>query len=1069
MRSTRLSGLSFLLFALSAPVLAQGPVANLSGEVRDPSGASVPSVAVTARETDTNVSRSTVTNQAGIYNFVGLPPGHYELTAEAPGFRREVRNDLVLQVAQDARIDINLQLGAASDVVNVTEQAPVTETESAATGTVIDNTKVVELPLNGRQFYNLALLIPGANLAAENSTTGYRGGFNISGRAETENNFTVNGIDNNDQSVNAPSVRPSVDDIQEFRLMTGIYPAEYGRSMGGQVVVITKSGSNSVHGTLFEFLRNQAVDAANFFTQAGAKPAYRRNNFGATIGGPIVKNKTFFHFSYEGLRLVQQVAATGTVPTAAMDTGNFSTLLTAAKPIQLKYPGTSTPIPGDIIPASLISPVGQSLLEQYPAASVPTLAGAPANNYFLNGNQTEDMNEYSTRIDHTFSSKDSLTFHYMYFGDPVYYVFNSLCGSSVMPNGGCFTGWTGQLGGFSEVHIFSPTLINEARLGVNRMRQPRVQTDVNVNFWGPFNTPNVGPATADNTGIPYTSISGYSRLGGPSNLPQNRWDTTYTYMDTLTWTKGTHSFKFGAEYRPFDSNFQFVSYGRGGLTFNASSTAPTTGYALADALMGYPTQTNNNNLAPPIYGRTKGTYAFAQDDWKMTRNFTVNAGLRWEYNSPYVDAQNRSSTIDLVTGQLDVQGQPGFTPSIYKSSWKKFGPRLGFAWQPFGDSKTVIRAGSGVFFDNTITFNGLPFVTSNPPYRNPQTYLSSLTNPLTLANPFPVGPGSSILSVSGIQNNYTTPSVYEWVFDVQRQIPFDILVDVSYFGSRGVHLPLEINPNEPLPSALNTTSTLQQAARPYPTWANMTFLESGNVSTYNSLQIKVEKHASKNLGFLLSETYARSIDAGAQAGSTSNSSSVIPQNSYDWKGEMGLSDYNVKSRTVFSIVGLLPFGKGQKWVRDGFASYLVGGWQLSSITTFETGRPWTPKFTGNISNTNQLDDRPNYVAGCNPYAGFETVQQWVNPACFTTPAQGTFGDLGRNVLIGPKLFDLDFAVDRNFTITERIHLQFRGELFNILNHPDFNLPTTQYDNPSFGSLTSAMDPREIQFGLKVIY
>jgi hypothetical protein len=1068
MKSTRLTNLSMILFACSLPLLAQGPVASLSGEIRDPSGASVPSVVVTARSTDTNVSRTTVTNQAGAYTIVGLAPGKYELTAELPGFKREVRSDLTLQVAQETRIDIALQLGAASDVVNVTEQAPVTETESAATGTVIDNAKVVELPLNGRQFYGLALLVPGANLSAENSTTGYRGGFNISGRAETNNNFTVNGFDNNDQAVNAPSVRPSVDDIQEFKLLTGIYPAEYGRSAGGQVVVVTKSGGNSLHGSLFEFLRNQKVDAANYFTLAGAKPAYRRNNFGATVGGPVIRNKTFFHFSYEGLRLVQQVAATGTVPTAAEDRGDFSALLSVKTPIQIKNPLNNQPLQGNIVPPSMINPVGQALLLQFPAASLPTAPGAPiVNNFFLNSNQTESMNEYSSRIDHTLSAKDSLFGSYLYFLDPVHYVFNSLCGSSVMPNGGCFTGWTGQLFGLSEVHIFSPAIINEARASVQRMRQPRIQTDVNIDFWGPFNTPNVSPNIANNTGVPNTAITGYSTLGGPTNNPQNRWDTTYAYSDSISWQKGTHAFKFGGEFRPFDTNFVFASSVVGQLKFTASSTAPTSGYALADALMGYPTSTINSPLAPPIYGRTKAFFLFAQDDWKATKRLTINYGLRWEYNTPYRDAQDRFSTINLATGLVDLQGTNGVSDPLYKSSWKKFGPRLGFAYQPFGDSKTVIRGGGGVFFDNTITFNGLPNVTNNPPYRAPATYTSSIAAPITLANPFPLGSASGFPTVAGIQNNYTTPSVYEWSISLQRQLPGEILLDTSYFGSRGVHLPLEIDPNEPAPGPGTTAQV--QARRPYPTYGNMTFLESGNVSTYNSLQIKAERHTSKNLAFLLAETYARSIDAGAQPGSTSNSSAVIPQNSYWWKGEMGLSDYNVKTRTVLSVVGQLPFGKGQHWLQKGFGSKLAGGWQVSSIITYETGRPFSPKYSGNISNTTQADDRPNAVAGCDPYTGFQTVQSWVNPVCFSTPAAGTFGNLGRNTLIGPNLFNVDFSVDRSFSITERIHLQFRGEMFNIFNHPNFNLPNTTIDSPSFGTLTSAMDPREIQFGLKLIF
>jgi hypothetical protein len=1047
---------------------AQGPVASVSGEVQDPSGAIIPSVAVTARNTETNVVRSTVSNESGVYTLVGLPPGTYELSAEVTGFKRAVRTGLVLEVAQAARIDFKLELGGTTDVVNITAEAPVTDTETASTGTVIDNKKVVELPLNGRQFYNLALLVPGATLPTENSTLGFRGGFNVSGRAETNNNFSVNGIDNNDEAVNAPSVRPSVDDIQEFKLLTGVYTAEYGRSAGGQVIVVTKSGTNDFHGTAFEFLRNQKLDAANYFTQAGAKPSYRRNDFGATIGGPIVKNKTFFHFSYEGLRLAQQVAALGTVPTAAEDSGDFSTLLSAAKPIIIKNPLTGVPFVGNSIPQSLINPVGQSLLKQYPAATVAMLSGAPTNNYFLNGVQTESMNEYSARVDHNFSSKDTLYGSYLLYYDPTYYVYNSLCGSSVLPNGGCYTGWTGQLFALVENHIFSPGVVNEVRLGVQRMRQPRIQTDSNVNFWGPFNTPNVGASVDYNTGIPNTRITGYSTLGGPTNLPQNRWDTTYDYRETLSWQKGTHAFKFGAEYRPFDSNFQYVSNGRGVLTFNASTAAPTSGYALADALLGYPTTAANNPLAPPIYGRTKGTYLFAQDDWKISTTFTLNLGLRWELNSPYVDAHNNLSTVNLATGLINVAGVNGVPSNLYAWDYKKLAPRVGFAYQPFKDSKTVIRGGAGVFYDNVVTFNGLVSLFLNPPMRAPATYTSSVASPITLNNPFPLGSPSGNPSVAGIVPDYTTPNVYEWSFGIQRQISEDILLDVTYLASKGLYLPDTLNLNQPAPGP--GTAAQVQARRPYPAYANFTIYESGNQSIYNSLQVKLEKRYSKGLALLLSETFAKSIDDGPQAGSTGNSSKVTPQNAYNvLEGERGLSDFNVKNRLVLSIIGELPFGKGKPWLSDGFGSKIAGGWQLSSITSVETGRPWTPYFSGNISNTSQLADRPNAVAGCNPYSGFQTVQAWVNPACFTTPASGTFGNLGRNTLIGPGLVNIDFAVDRNFQLWERLRLQFRGELFNIFNHPNFNLPSTAFDSPTFGSLPSAMDPREIQFGVKLIF
>jgi outer membrane receptor protein involved in Fe transport len=1018
-----------------------------------------------ARSTGTNTSRTTVTNESGVFTLIGLTPGEYEISAEAPGFKKSVNGGITLAVAQAARLDIKLELGSVSETVNAVERIAVVETENASTGTVIDNRKVVELPLNGRQFYGLALLVPGANQSAENSTTGFRGGFNISGRAETNNNFSVNGFDNNDQSVNAPTVRPSVDDIQEFKLLTGIYSAEYGRSAGGQVVVVTKSGSNAFHGTVYEFLRNQKMDAANYFA-AGQKLSFRRNNFGATVGGPIKKDKTFFHFAYEGLRLSQQVTAIGTVPTLAFRNGDFSSLLAGNRTI--KDPLGTAVFPGNIVPPTRINAIGQAMLRQFPNPTATTaLLGAPSNNFTLNGAQTEEQNQYATRIDHTFSEKDNMTVTYQYFKDPVNYLYNSLCGSSVMPNGGCFTGHTGQLFGISEYHTFSPTVVNEIRAGVNRMRQPRVQSDSNIDFWGPFGL-IVGAKVPDNTGVPSVTITGFSRLGGPTNLPQNRWDTTYDYRDTLSWQKGAHAMKFGFQFRPFDSNFTFVSNGRGAFNFNASTAAPTSGYAPADVILGYPTTTNNNPLAPPIYGRTKAYFGFAQDDWKATSRLTFNFGLRWEFQGPYYDAQDRLSSFNQVTGKMDLQNQNGLG-KLYKNDYTLWAPRFGFAYQPFGNAKTVIRGGAGAFYDNTITFNGLgAIVNSNIPFRQPQFFTSSVAQPITLSNPFPVGSTSGVPTAGGIDVDYTVPHVYQWSMAIQRELPANILLDVTYFGSRGTHLPLTTNVNQPLPGP--GTAAQVQARRPYPAYGNITFYQSSNTSDYESLQMKLEKGFSHGIALLVSETFGKSIDYGAQAGSTSNSSKVGGQDQRNIQGgERGLSDYNVKNRLVISTIGELPFGTGKAMLNKGIVAKVVGGFQLSGIMTSQGGRPWTPYFTANISNTSQLSDRPNVVAGCDPYSGFKTPARWVNPACFTTPTAGTFGNLGRNTLIGPGMFNLDFAIDRNFKITEGIKLQFRAESFNVLNHPNFNLPNTTYDTPNFASLTSAADPRQIQFGLKLIY
>src|SRR5215467_13139221 len=492
------------IVGLSIAVMAQGPGASVVGEVRDPSGAIIASAKVTVRNVATNVARDTVTDNAGLFVARSLQPGSYEVSVESPGFKREVHSGIVLQVDQEARIDFKLQLGSTTEAVTVEAAAAVTATETASTGQVIENKKVVELPLNSREFYGLALLAPGAYQPSQNSTLGFRGGFNVAGANETNNNFSVNGIDNNDTGIDGPSFRPSVDSIQEFKLLTGIFAAEYGRSSGSQVVVVTRSGTNQFHGGLFEFLRNQKMDAKNLFTPTGLDPAFKRNQFGGTVGGPIRRNRTFFFYSYEGLRLRQQISSLGTVPLPAMFSGDFSSLLAFSRPIQLINPLNRQPIPGNIIPAGLISSLGKQIVSYYPSPTFLTPAGsAPASNYNFSETRRETMNENSLKIDHLISSKDSFSANYNRFRDPTFEPQNSLCGSSTLPLFGCDSSITAQLGAVTETHLFSPTIINEFRSGINRLVNPRVQEDNSIAFPGLANvffTP-----LANNRGLPRTT------------------------------------------------------------------------------------------------------------------------------------------------------------------------------------------------------------------------------------------------------------------------------------------------------------------------------------------------------------------------------------------------------------------------------------------------------------------------------------------------------------------------------------------------------------------------------------
>ena len=1050
----------------AAGLAAQTPTATVVGKVKDPSGAAVVAARVAARNADTNIVRAVLTNEEGDYAIPLLQPGSYSITAGAKSFRTTILSGIVLQVDQKARVDLSLEIGQAVETIEVTSEAPLTDTESASVGTVIDNRKVLDIPLNGRQFYSLALLVPGTYPPVQGSTNAFRGGFNVAGSSEIANNFTLNGISNNNAAVNAPALWPSIDAIQEFKLLTGVYTAEYGHSSGGQVVVTTKSGTNQYHGTGFEFLRNQALDAKNYFTPSGPTPAFKRNQFGVTAGGPIVRDKTFFFFSYEGLRLAQQVTSLTTVPTDAMKAGDFSSLLALASPVKVLDPTTSQPFTGNIIPQSRFSAAGKALISYYPEPTFATPLGqAPTNNYVFNAVRTETLNQFSGRIDHTFSAKDSLYTTLNHFDDPSYEPSNSICGSRVIPGFGCQAGLTSQLYGVVETHVFAPAVINELRLGYNRLRQPRVQEDANIDFDAQFGIQSFFGTAPNIGGLPNTTVTNYAALGGGTNPPQDRADNTYQIVENLIWNRGRHNWKLGADLSRFESNFYYLNNSRGTLAFSNTSSGPTSTYGLADLLLGYPASTSRNPIAPNIYFRTASDAFYAQDDFKVSSRLTMNYGLRWEYFQPVHDKWGHNSSLDASTGQLVYPGLNGYPTYLYDSDWRDFAPRLGLAWRPFGDARTVVRGGSGVFYNSQATNNGLIGVMTNPPFRNPQTFTSSKAAPVTLADAFPTGTGAGSTTLTAISRNFRTATVVEWSLGIQREIRPNLSLDVSYFGSKGTHLPVGYNLNQPPPGA----GTLAQvnASRPYPAWGNVGWIESVANSDYNSLQAKLEKRFSKGLSFLASYTLGKSIDDAPGISTSSSASKSSAQNALNLRGERGLSDFDVRHRFVFSPVLDLPFGKGRPLLSSGIWSKVAGGFQLSGLLTLQTGSPFTPSYSGNISNTYNNSDRPNVVG--DPNSGPRTISQYFNTAAFAKPAANSFGNAGRNILHGPPLRNLDLALSRSFQVSERAVLQLRGEFFNALNHPNFGLPSATADSTSFGTVVTALDPRQVQAAAKIIF
>lgn len=1108
----------------SCTSLAQTVSAQLTGTVKDSQGASIAQATVTVRNTATGIVRTTKSDGEGRYQLTALQPGPYEVAVEAENFSKKVFTGITLNVGDVEKLDAPLDIGGVSENISVVAGESLMQTQTSSNGTLVDNKQVVELPLANRQFYSLALLSPAAYQPAQNSTLGFRGGINIAGASEISNQFTINGIFDNDMGVAQPSFRPSVEVIQEFRLLTGVYPAEYGRMSGGQVVIITKSGGNQFHGSAYEFLRNEYTDARPYFTAAGAKkPSFKQNTFGATIGGPIWKDHTFFFFGYEGQRIRRAQTALATVPTASQLSGLFTTAVndpSTGAPVQRNTAGfyDLTKLPQW---SSLASQTGQTLLRLgYPS---PTNANA-SNNYTFQETRTEDMNEYSARVDHKLSEMDNLSGSFNFFKDPSFEPSNTLCSSYVVPKFGCFVNQISTLVTVSYDHILTPNLLNNLRLGFQRLQQPRVQQDNTAvtNYAGLPGGPYFSqPGVTNNGGLPNVAIANYATFGGATNLPQNRWDNHYQIADTVTWTHGNHNIKTGVDLLWAISTNLITSSSRGAFVFNSASLQASnrssgnvgaggairgsTGNSLADALLGLPYSSTVGESANTVYMNFKNVNAFVQDDWKIRPNLTLNLGVRYEFDGP-VYAPHNSFARFYTAGKGSFQ-QSGPFKGLYNPDYNNFAPRLGFSWQPFNSDSTVVKGGAGFFYNTPLLYNQFLNTGTTYPLRLVPTYTSQVTVPsnITLANPFPNvplcgttgGPDYSlqgtvatcapVISPLSVNLNYRTPYISEWSFGVQQALTKSMVFETTYFGSKGTRLPLSINLNQININALPAGTSTSQAIRPYSNYSTVNNQDTRSNSEFHSWQNSLKQSYNNGVTFILAYTWAKSIDGGGGIGSGSNSSGN-PQNIYNLRAERGLSDFDVRHRLTFSPVAELPFGRGKRFLNSGPASAILGNFQLSGIFSFQTGRHFTvTNSASNNSGSFGNADRPNVTgdpnAAVDPVSNLRThtVAEWFNTHAYTLAPAGRFGNLGRNTVTGPRYVDLDLTLAKNFPIHERFSGQFRAESFNLLNHPNFFNPLSngvQYtgtynaagvSTSGFGAITQANDPRDLQFSLRLLF
>jgi len=1043
---------AFLLVALSAVLgtnaLAQS-TASISGTVSDATGAVVVNAKVVATNQGTGVESATQTDTAGAYLFPSLPIGIYRVQATAPGFQSAIISNLKLEVATAVTQNVQLSIGQAAEKIEIMADAALVDTATTSMSQVINDKTVQEIPLNGRHFTDLSLLTPGTVTPPANGflSAPLRGqgsfGINTAGQREDTTNWLVNGINLNDNVQNQITFQPPIDTLAEYKIDNSSFPAEYGRNSGAIVNLATRSGSNEYHGELFEFFRNNALDARNFFnpvlTSTGApnpQAAFKRNDFGASFGGPIKKNKVFFFLAYEGLRQHQSLTV------------------------------TSNRVPSQNERAAVTSQAIQKIVAIIPAANLvgSGTAGDPATfNAFTGGALANvSLNQGSADLDVALSSKDRIHAYYVVQKDLRQEPTAGGAIGANLPGFGDTRDGFRHLATFSEDHFFGPSLTNTVRLGFNRIHltfTPNALLDPAA-----FNiTMPAGAPVA--SGLPFINIGGALGFAGPTNEPQGRGDTTAVLNDTLSWLRGRHTFSFGGEIRRAYNNN--IALNIGSFTFNQTSSGTAMQNFLNDSASVFTVQlgSGNDKILQPSYD------AFAQDSFKWRPNFTINLGLRYAWNSSPSETTGHFTQFDPATGTLVPASQP------YHTNNKNFQPRVGFAWDPFKNGKTSVRAAYAVLTQDPTT-NIVVGLSGNPPFAIP---ISISSGSIAVENPGN-SLGATSLGPAAINQNFNDMYSQDWNLTVERQVTSSMGVSIAYVGMKATHLQLNQNINQPLvtngiygstrpfPTLLATSPVLpSQCTAPHPacTFGNINQVNSNGNSNYNALWVTLDRHFSHGLQFLSSYTFSKSLDYN----SLSTGETYVLQNAYNLRGDYGPSEFDVRHRFVVSGFYQLPFK----------ANRLVGGWEVGTVVQAQTGNPLNP--TVAINPGVSLTVRPDVIGPIqvtgDPAGWFGTSAQFA--AEFATPCVGTTchpGSLSRDAITGPGFVNTDFSVIKNTKLTEKFNLQFRGEMFDIFNHPNFGNPGLTFTPTSttFGKITSTRFPtgdfgsaRQIQFALKLLF
>ncbi len=1071
-----------LLFCLLTPLPAAAQESGVVGTARDTTGAVVAGVEVTLTNTQTGESRRATTNADGQYAIPNVKVATYQLTAEKAGFQKQVVDGLKLEVELVRTMDVVLSVGAVADQVSVVAATAALQTAESTVSTLFETKIVNELPLNGRNFLQLQLLAPGVTMgrpgtfsavqiAAQNTSIG-GGNFSVNGMRDVYNDYLLDGVSFKDWIHGTNGMNPSVDAVQEFRTQTSNYSAEFGANSGAVVNMLTKSGTNVVHGSAYEYLRDDAFDAKNFFTNAvGAdKPPMHRNQFGGAAGGPIFKNKTFFFGSYEGFREDRASTLISTLPTAKMHHGDFSELLALPDPVVIHDPATGLPYPGNVIPAVQVLAVMPGYLDTY--VPLPTRPGLVQNDV-VDGSRKNETDQYIGRVDHTFGNNTAFFTRYAY---------NTIRNVPITRNPEFTSKESNRDANLSAqvTKTLGSSSVLEVRGGYNRFRQI-----VNQNH--AFTTPNIAADILQISGVatdpaasnaPAFIVPGYNAVGGAPSTPRSWYSDRYEGQANISLVRGGHLLKAGLHIVNHHETFPEIIIPNGLYVFDGSFT----GHSMADMLIGVP---GNFLLSPELFDpqfRQTEIMPWIQDDWRVTPKLTVNLGLRYERRPWPVSDNNTISNIVLPPGggQASVVLSGPCVPdppvrrcetalptsisstrsTLGQDDNNNFAPRIGFAYRVGDSEKMVVRGAYGVFFQPE-PFNQFVFLSINPPFVSFYNRFNNLSNYQSWDwyNP------TAGLPAGGVQFTYIpedapTPYLQAWSLGVQRELAGTVL-DVTYVGNKDSHLWARTWPNQPRPGPGDI-----DPRRPYTNVSTIAGNEPIGSASYNALQIRAQRRFSKGLAYIASYTWGKALTDSQLA----ETGAFVPdlQDAQNRAANRGLWSADARRRFTLSTIYELPFGRGKRWGNDanGLVDGLLGGWQLGGIWTMQSGQPLTVTLPYDNPNVGEGAKLPNRVG--DPNTGPETVEKFFNTDAFAAPPPYTFGDAGIGTVTGPGINTVDLSLVKNMRITDRVRLQFRVEAFNAFNHLVMGDPVTDFGTPLFGQVTSTrLDNRELQFAFRV--